>query len=120
VHYRDKENLNRNSRKSTAALKFALNHRLISMSAGRIKLHNYKIADPTMCWTNGFRSVSNNHSTRNQFRSLDKTRMNQLKRFEKLLVDLNKSSDDSDDVKILRFYGKPYSYFNFLEHDITK
>lgn len=120
VHYREAHKLNTNSRKSLPALTFALNQRLISMSAGRIKLHNYKTADPSMCWTNGFRAVSNNHSTRNQFRSLDKTRSNQLKRFEKLLLMLKKPSEDSDDIKILSYYGKPYSYYCFLEHELTK
>ncbi|MFF5380548.1 reverse transcriptase domain-containing protein [Pedobacter suwonensis] len=120
IDFRNPEDLNLNSRKSLAALEFALNHRLISMSAGRIKLHNYGTADPTMCWTNGFRAVSNNHSTRNQFRGLDKTRANQLKRFRKQLMLLDKVSEDVDDVDILPYYGKPYSYYCFLEHDIVK
>jgi len=120
IHYKEPNSLNKNSRKSLPALEFALNHRLISMSAGRIKLHSYGTADPNMCWTNGFRAITNNHSSRNQFRSLDKTRSNQLQRFKKLLTSLKKKSDDSDDVKILPYYGKPYSYYCFLEHEITK
>jgi hypothetical protein len=117
IHYRDKDNLNFNSRKSYKALEFSLRQRLISMSIGRIKLFNYKSEEPTMCWTNGFRGISVNSLTGNQLRSLDKTRRNEMLRFKRILKKLNKVSDDSDDVKPLRFYGKPYSYYGFLQNN---
>jgi hypothetical protein len=115
IHSHDKENLNNHSRKSLKQQVYALENRLISMSAGRVKMYNYKTVSNSLCWTNGFKKVSNHFTSKTQLRLLDKNRNKQLYRVKKELQELVKMSENPDLlIPPNKFFGAPFSYYSLL------
>jgi hypothetical protein len=108
-----------NSRVSKMQILFRLQNRLISMSVGRIKIYNHK--NPTgqgLCWTNGFKKLSQNKITRKQLRFLDKRRNIQLSRVRREIHEIEKETTSNEFPKELKsiYFGSAFSYYNYLKH----
>jgi len=116
---RNLENINDFSRKSKGQIIFSLQQRLISMSVGRVTVHNYKnYSKNDLCWTNGFNLIRKNKITINQFKYLDRRREQQIAYLSKMINKLEKDSDEIDDLpKYMKdlYYGLPYSYYNYVK-----
>ena len=110
-----KSDVNEHSRKSINQLAHSLRVRLISMSVGRVSLHNYKDHTYTLCWSSGFQELNFNKHSRSQMTLLDRMRGKQLCRLKKKLSGLKIDSTDSDkDNKVLKYYGTPFSYYRYI------
>lgn len=92
----DDSGLNYHSRKSINQLAHSLRSRLISMSVGRISLHNYRTHNYTLCWSSGFQEINYNKYSRAQMTLLDRTRGKQLCRLKRKLSGLKLESIDSE------------------------
>ncbi|MFD1603003.1 reverse transcriptase domain-containing protein [Flavobacterium artemisiae] len=108
-----------NSRVSKTQILFRLQNRLISMSVGRIKIYNHK--NPTeqgLCWTNGFKKLSQNKITRKQLRFLDKRRNIQLNRVRREIHEIEKETTSNEFPNELKsiYFGSAFSYYNYLKH----
>jgi len=115
IRSREKEKLDLHSRKSLKQQIIALESRLIAMSVGRHKLYNYKVKEPALCWTNGFKILSFNHVSKSQLKYLDSRRNRQLFILKRELSNLKKASEKPDLLqKPNKFNGTPFSYFGFL------
>ncbi|MFD2872341.1 reverse transcriptase/maturase family protein [Mucilaginibacter ximonensis] len=110
-----KHEINENSRKSKRQQTYALKNRLISMSVGRVKLHNYRTAKNGLCWTNGFQCLTMNPVSKSQCRFLDRNRYKKLRYFKKRLSHLIKETENKDDNLKPIFFGHPFSYHGFLK-----
>lgn len=99
----------RASRKTIAE---SITNRLIQMSVGRIRLHNYTDSESELCWVNGFRLLNNNKHTRIQMRRLDACRSRLLRRLTKRLEAIEEpESPPKGKQRQLIYYGKPFSYY---------
>lgn len=107
------------ARLSKDQIVFRIQQRLISMSVGRVTIHNHrKPLDQGFCWTNGFKKLEKNRISSKQIRHLDKRRNLQINRIRRELRKVEKPTDNAtfpDELKKLRF-GGAYSYYNFLKH----
>jgi len=113
VNVRDALKLNEYSRKSIRQQVYAVQNRMISMSVGRVK--RYGQSGQFLCWTNGFRKITNNAAARGQLKMLDRTRNKNLYRLKKQLQDLALSTGKPDDIDFrTTYFGAPYSYFGVL------
>lgn len=116
-YYNDVKNVN--SRVSRNQILFRLHNRLISMSVGRIKIYNHK--KPTeqgLCWTNGFKKLSQNKIIRKQLKFLDKRRNIQLNRVRREIHKIEKETTNNEFPSELKsiFFGSAFSYYNYLKH----
>lgn len=111
----DKGNLNSSSRLSKNQIVCSLHTRLISMSVGRIKFHNYKSKNQGLCWTNGFEMIreENHMYIKRQLRGLDNFREKQIWRLDQELKSLGKPSHNPELYKE-SYFGSPYSYHNYI------
>jgi hypothetical protein len=112
--------INKYSRKSKSQVLFSLQQRLISMSVGRITLYNYDEDDLNqgLCWTNGFRLLNKNKIVVKQLKELDKRREQQISYLKRKINHLKKETEGVDELpKHMQdiYYGKPFSYCQFLE-----
>ena len=117
---RSLERVNEFSRKSQNQIIFSLQQRLISMSAGRITIYNYKDIEQGLCWTNGFNLLSKNKIAINQLKKLDTSREQQISYLKRKISYLDKENNDKDErppymLKQDLFFGKPFSYSEFLD-----
>ncbi len=98
---------------------FRIQQRLISMSVGRVTIHNHKKPlEQGFCWTNGFKKLEKNKISNKQLKYLDKRRNLQINRIRRELRNILKATDNTtfpEKLKKLHF-GGAYSYFNFLNH----
>ena len=94
--------------------------RLIGMSVGRITLYGENVIKQ-MCWAKGFSCLTKNSFSIRQMKRLDRSRRQQINRIYKSLsvIDEQEISEDSNKRKVSRkqiiYYGKPYSYYYWLE-----
>lgn len=91
-------------------------NRLIGMSVGRVDLWNYKSIKPEMCWTSGYKLLTDNKYSRIQLRRLDTSRnrlLSKLKNKIDKIVEPQKSEDDQEIGKPNEqlYYGNPFSYY---------
>jgi Reverse transcriptase (RNA-dependent DNA polymerase) len=110
--------LNVNSRKSLKQISYSLNQRLISMSVGRVKLHNYETHKYSFSWANGFKILTDNPTSKSQLRFLDKSREKQNGRLRKKITLLTKKNETPDiqESGVHEFYGTPFSYYGYLRN----
>jgi retron-type reverse transcriptase len=96
--------------------------KLIGMSVGRPKVHNYIKIEHDMCWINGFQLLNNNKFSRFQLKQLDHSRnknIADLLRFLRIHVKKSQNDDSQDDTTFqgkrnrqeVEHYGKPFSYY---------
>lgn len=116
---REMPEINKFSRKSKRQIVFSLEQRLISMSVGRVTMFNYDSKDDIqgLCWTNGFKLLSNNKIAVKQLKELDKRREQQIQYIKRYIKLLSKKSEQIDELpKHLDdiYFGKPFSYFQHL------
>ena len=108
---------NNNSRWSKRQIVSSLEHRLISMSVGRIKIYNHKNPlEQGLCWTNGFKTLKRNRIVSRQLRYLDQKRNYQIVRLKNTLKDIIKKSNIKDFKERKNYNGSAYSYYNFLKY----
>lgn len=112
--------VNKSSRKSKKQQVAALESRLISMSVGRVSLHNWKVYTPEYCWAIGFKKLNFNHAVSGQLKNLDRERNKQLHRFKRKLADLTKEIDNPDRVHVKTYKGSPFSYHFRAKTDSTR
>lgn len=98
--------------------------RLMAMSVGRVELHAYGPNEPhEMCWVSGFKLLKSNKFNTAQIRRLDRSRMKLLSQLKK---DFIKSgfpktlSNESSPAKVLKKYGRPFSYFAQFKEKVKK
>lgn len=112
------------TRKSKEKLVSAFQKKLVSMSAGRVKLHNLDTYVPAFCWTNGFKSLTLNSISASQLKTLDKHRDFVIKRLKgKLSTFPEKTSSKKIKEKGKKpypFLGSPFSYYGFLNLGVRK
>jgi hypothetical protein len=117
--HRNMEVGDEHARLSKDQIVFRLQQRLISMSVGRVTIHNHKKPlEQGFCWSNGFRKLEKNRISSKQLRHLDKRRNLQINRIRRELRNVVKETDNStfpEKLKKLHF-GGAYSYYNFLKH----
>ncbi|MGV8878941.1 MAG: reverse transcriptase domain-containing protein [Sphingobacteriaceae bacterium] len=93
-------------------------NRLIGMSVGRVNLWNYRDMKNEMCWTSGYRLLTDNKYTRIQLKRLDSSRNRLLLKLRKKIAKM-KSSEKSEEteeeenvISIEQIYlGSPFSYY---------
>ncbi|GAB3560423.1 reverse transcriptase/maturase family protein [Spirosoma fluminis] len=114
-YYPENESVDVNSisRKSIHQQVHAARSRLISMSVGRVKLHN-KDQKFGLCWTNGFKSLNDNSIVKSQLKKLDRSRSKHLFLLKKRLSKLTQKPSNVKSKNSLRYYGAPFSYHYFL------
>lgn len=117
--HRNMEVGDEHARLSKDQIVFRMQQRLISMSVGRVTIHNHrKPLEQGFCWANGFKKLENNSISSKQLRHLDKRRNLQINRIRKELKKIIKDTDNAtfpEKLKKLHF-GGAYSYYNFLKH----
>ena len=93
-------------------------NRLIGMSVGRVKLWNYKTIKNEMCWTSGYRLLTDNKYSRIQLKRLDSSRNRLLLKLRNKIAKMQasekeESSEDDDKIKLIEqiYYGNPFSYY---------
>lgn len=117
--HRNMEVGDEHARLSKDQIVFRMQQRLISMSVGRVTIHNHrKPLEQGFCWANGFKKLEKNRISSKQLRHLDKRRNLQINRIRRELRKIIKDTDNAtfpEELKKLHF-GGAYSYYNFLKH----
>jgi retron-type reverse transcriptase len=106
-----RKNASANSRKTLHQQLHALESRLVSMAVGKKSLANPTKKQP-QCWGAGFDLLAKYPSAHidSQLRMLDRSRELQLRRAAFHLRSLEKESPDAPKGRLVRFYGRPFSY----------
>lgn len=123
----------KNMKKPIDNIAYRLEQRFISMSVGRIKLHEINPADEKnkksqgLCWTNGFKQLKQNYISKNQLKELDKSRRANLIKLLRHLTYLNagkkihipkkeeeEKKNKPTDLSIR--IGHPFSYHYYLHN----
>jgi hypothetical protein len=99
-------------RSSHKTIQESVANRLIQMSVGRVRLHNYRTAQHELCWVNGFQLLNDNKYSRIQMKRLDACRSRLLR---KLRTNLKAHGEPERAPKSkprqVVYYGKPFSYY---------
>lgn len=87
--------------------------RLIAMSVGKAKIQRHgPDSDHEMCWVIGFELLKRYPHVRSQLRSLDRVRARLLTKLRFKLASHHLSGSDVGAAqKLLKYYGRPFSYF---------
>jgi hypothetical protein len=87
-------------------------NRLIQMSVGRVRMHNYQIAENELCWVNGFEALNDNKYSRIQMKRLDACRSSLLRRLRRKLKTIGEAEDiPKSKPRQIIYYGKSFSYY---------
>ncbi len=109
-------------RVSTKSIVSSIQHKLISMSVGRVSLWNYSKIENELCWINGFRRLNYNKYVSLQIRNLDRCRNNRIYKtynFLKALKGGGEIHKDSVDLSAMEYNGCPYSYYyHYIKNQI--
>jgi hypothetical protein len=99
-------------RASHRTIEESVANRLIQMSVGRVRLHNFQTVENELCWVNGFECLTDNKYSRIQMKRLDACRNRLLWRLRKHLmgVEETESTTRSKARQIVK-YRKPFSYY---------
>jgi len=99
-------------RASHKTIEESIANRLIQMSVGRVRLHNFQTVENELCWVNGFRLLTDNKYSRIQMKRLDACRSSLLRRLTKVLAAVEEpESAVKSKPRQLVYYGKPFSYY---------
>jgi hypothetical protein len=87
-------------------------NRLIQMSVGRVRMHNFRTVESELCWVNGFRRLTDNKYSRIQMKRLDACRNRLLWWLKKrlMVVEGAEGTAKSAARQIVK-YRKPFSYY---------
>lgn len=117
--HRENEIKEEDVRLAKTQIVFRTKQKLISMSVGRVTIHNHKKPDDQgLCWTNGFKKLRTNKISSKQLRYLDKRRHLQIGRINNELRKITKEVENDnfpDELKKI-YFGCAFSYFNYLKH----
>lgn len=93
-------------------------NRLIGMSVGRVNLWNYQHLKNEMCWSSGYRLLTDNKYTRIQLKRLDSCRNRLLMKLRNKIAKMKKGdksgeADEEENSKSVEqiYYGSPFSYY---------
>ncbi|MFC3562788.1 reverse transcriptase domain-containing protein [Pedobacter jamesrossensis] len=93
-------------------------NRLIGMSVGRVNLWNYRDMKNEMCWTSGYRLLTDNKYTRIQLKRLDSSRNRLLLKLRNKIAKMKSSEkteeteEEENAISIEQIYlGSPFSYY---------
>jgi len=100
-------------RVSHRTIKESVINRLIQMSVGRIRLHNYTNVCNEMCWINGFKCLNDNKYSRIQMKRLDACRNKLIRKLDKRLAKTENPilPRNQNKKRAIIYYGKPFSYY---------
>ncbi|MBP7830374.1 MAG: hypothetical protein KA248_10695 [Kiritimatiellae bacterium] len=103
-------------RATNKTIEESITNRLIQMSVGKVRLHNYDKVQNELCWVSGFRLLNDNKYSRIQLKRLDRCR-NRLIR--KIGHQLRRTparepppKGGSGRNRQLVYYGRPFSYYH--------
>lgn len=111
---------NENARLSKNQIVFRTQQKLISMSVGRVTIHNHKRpSEQGLCWTNGFKKLTLNRISSKQLRYLDRRRHLQIGRINRELRKIVREKDNINFPEELKkiYFGAAFSYYNYLKHN---
>ena len=99
-------------RASHKTIQESVTNRLIQMSVGRVRLHNFQTVENELCWVNGFERLTDNKYSRIQMKRLDACRNRLLWRLRKHLMGVEgaEPAAKSETRQIVK-YRKPFSYY---------
>ena len=107
-----------NCRSSLGTIYESVVNRLIGMSVGRVNLWNYKSIKNEMCWTSGYRLLTDNKYSRIQLKRLDCSRNRLLLKLRNKIAKMQASEDpevgkQEEQIKLYEqtYYGSPFSYY---------
>ena len=93
-------------------------NRLIGMSVGRVNLWNYEYIKNELCWTSGYRLLTDNKYSRIQLKRLDSSRNQLLFKLRKKIRETNavENKDEFEETENIKpieqiYYGSPFSYY---------
>jgi hypothetical protein len=93
-------------------------NRLIGMSVGRVNLWNYQHLKNEMCWSSGYRLLTDNKYTRIQLKRLDSSRSRLLLKLRNKIAKMKASkktgeSEEEENGRSMEqlYYGSPFSYY---------
>lgn len=90
-------------------------NRLIGMSVGRVNLWNYRRIKNEMCWSSGYRLLTDNKYSRIQLKRLDSSRNRLLLKLRSMIAKTQdgraNSQGQGNKTKEKIYYGAPFSYF---------
>ena len=99
-------------RASHRTIEESVANRLIQMSVGRVRLHNYTKIDSELCWVNGFQQLNDNKYSQIQMKRLDACRSSLLLRLRRDLRNLDEAEvPPRSKTRQIVYYGKPFSYY---------
>jgi len=99
-------------RASHKTIQESVANRLIQMSVGRVRLHNFQTVANELCWVNGFQHLTDNKYSRIQMRRLDACRSRLLQWLKKYLMGVEGVEPTAKSKqRQLVYYGKPFSYY---------
>ena len=99
-------------RVSHRTIEESVTNRLIQMSVGRVRLHNYKNVESDLCWVQGFRHLNDNKYSKIQMKRLDACRNSLLRRLRRQLKNVEQAeSPVKSPPRQVVYYGKPFSYY---------
>ena len=103
---------------STDAIEKSVRSKLLGMSVGKCKIHNFDDMIHDMCWVNGFELLNDNQFVRVQLKRLDKSRAYQLRKLNKFLEFTGQGVKNNSnrigkkrERQIEEHFGKPFSYY---------
>lgn len=118
------------------SLEFSYRGTLMSMAVGRATLWNFETLKNEFCWINGFRMLNDNPTVKKQIKDLDRCRNHVIhranKRLGRLLSEVGGTIAKEGNVKdktkengtflepIIRYYGKPFSYYYHFAKKLKK
>lgn len=114
------EIIDKNARLSKNQIVFRTQQKLISMSVGRVTIHNHKRpSEQGLCWTNGFKKLTLNRISSKQLRYLDRRRHLQIGRINRELIKIVREKDNINFPEELKkiYFGAAFSYYNYLKHN---
>lgn len=115
IDFKEKKDIELKVRRSAKQIIYRIEQKLISMSVGRISLHNYKKNKiPQLSWTVGFKKLNKNPTIEKQLKILDRSRERQISRLKKRLKIIKGESKGGDKGLPDIYFGGPFSYFHFI------
>ena len=107
-------------RKTNRQILHRLRQKLISMAVGRVRLGREELEPLPMCWASGFRGLVGKQITPLALKRLDNHRERQIQRVSRRLkLRKNERSHDSQARSVLRYYGRPFSYWGQFNHSVS-
>jgi len=103
-------------RATNKTIEESITNRLIQMSVGKVRLHNYDEVQNELCWVSGFRLLNDNKYSRIQLKRLDRCRNRLIRKIGHQLrrtpAPEPPPKGGSGRNRQLVYYGRPFSYYH--------